>query len=385
MSTPRLSVDEPLLEEVTHRKDHCRQIVVAPVLLVGCCCFFILSWMLCVHRRFGRLLEDETLLGMVKPIAGHQPLQSARILQSTLKPTMSHTASSTQPNESGALSEFVTTTSGVLMPRLIYGTEWWKKDDAEMLVRTAARAGYQGLDTAAPCAKKREIGAALAVLFSSGVARDSMFIQTALTPKYAEALNPHESVTRQAQLSIKNALTNLGLKYVDSLVLHEPYPDHEKTMEVWGAMEDAVNQGFVRQLGIDAACGIEQLNQVFAKAKLKPAFVQQRLGTGPELWGRSDIRSWCVEKGIYFQSFWSPNADLFASIQGLAAKYGVTPEVVFFRFAMGLGVVPIIDPNPDQIKDDIVHMPMQLPLSAWRVPLSAQDAEAIGRALDQAQ
>jgi len=33
------------------------------------------------------------------------------------------------------------------------------------------------------------------------------------------------------------------------------------------------------------------------------------------------------------------------------------------------------------MKEDLIQIPMQLPLSAWRVPLSAEDAEMINKVL----
>ena len=46
------------------------------------------------------------------------------------------------------------------------------------------------------------------------------------------------------------SLANLGVEYVDSLVLHSPYPAHSDTMKAWRAMESAVEVGHARQLGI---------------------------------------------------------------------------------------------------------------------------------------
>merc|ERR1712014_190298 len=87
----------------------------------------------------------------------------------------------------------------------------------------------------------------------------------------------------------------------------------------------------------------------------------------------SETRAWCASAGVHFQSFGLISAMKFPisseMMQRLADKYDVTPQILLFRFAMGLDVVPLIfSVNETQMVEG---------LSASRVPMTLQDAEII--------
>jgi len=287
---------------------------------------------------------------------------------------------------SPTLSDFVTTAAGVRMPRLIYGTAW-KRDRTEELVRQAVAAGFRGVDTAGQPKHYFEAGtgAALASLWASGVDRGSLFVQTKVNRNYAAELLPDARISEQVETAIGKSLTNLGLDYVDSLVLHSPYKEHEQTMEAWRAMEQAVHKGLARQLGISNVKSLKQLRQVHRDAAVKPAVVQQRFYAETDF--ERAMRAWCAEAGVFFQSFWTLTANskkgrpgrdavVSAEMQELAAKYCVTPQVLFFRYVMGLGIVPLTGTcSEEHMRED---------LAARSVPLAPQDAARIDGLLRRA-
>jgi len=291
-----------------------------------------------------------------------------------------------QPShEPGALSELMTTSSGVQMPRLFYNTPQ-KKEFIEAAVLRVVRGGFRGIDIAGqPNEYEPGVGTALKKLFEDGVTRDSLFIQAKVNLNYAPEMKFVESfrqdgegsyvrpldldipLAKQVETSIANSLSNLGLEYLDSLVL--PYTDHESTMEAWHALEDAVQAGLVRQLGISNLKSLDQLRNVTADATLKPAVVFGEAVAQTAF--ERDMRKWCAERGIHLQTFWTLSANLglmlSSSMQDLAQKYGVDPSVLFYRYVMGLGSVPMIK-DLSNMKDD---------LSAWSVPLTSEDAQTI--------
>merc|ERR1712113_1205039 len=85
------------------------------------------------------------------------------------------------------------------------------------------------------------------------------------------------------------------------------------------------------------------------------------------------VRAWCAKNQIYFQSFGMLPANRESikseTIQTLAQKYRVTPEVLFLRFAIGLDMVPMMF--------TLSYEEMMEDLSALQVPLTARDAEII--------
>ena len=290
--------------------------------------------------------------------------------------------SRTIPGTIPALSEHIVTAAGVHMPRMVYGTAW-KKDRTKALVVQAVRAGFRGIDTAGQPKHYQEegVGAALKVLLGSsgGIAREDLFVQTKVNRSRAAELSADDAtIAQQVARSVEVSLANLGLTYVDSLVLHSPFKKHKHTMECYRAMEDAVRGGKARQLGISNCKSLEQLQRIYAEASIKPAVVQQRFYV-KTLFER-DMRAWCATAGVHFQSFWTLTANskpgkanrdavLSPLVAQLAAKHGVSPQVLFYRFVMGQGVCPLNGTSSE------AHMAEDL--AARAVPLTAEDAAKI--------
>lgn len=318
------------------------------------------SWQ-CMHSGRG----TSVMIGSSSP-------RVAQVAQVSGRPRACQASS--LPYESGELSEFVTTNAGVKMPRLIYTTVS-QQESTEDHVQRAVHAGFKGLQTAGQPKQYYEpgVGAALKSLFASGISRESLFIQTSFNPDYAAELNPDESIEDQVKLSIKDSLSNLGLNYVDSLLLDLPYENHKQTMEAWRTMEAAVRAGLVRQLGMSNVETQMQLRVILRDAELKPAVVQvSRFNES-----KREMQAMCAKSGIHIQSFKSLDSDtsLFETMQGFATKYSVTPSALFFRFLMGVGIVPLTATFSDER--------MRKDISAYRVPLTSDDAVKMYELLQQ--
>jgi len=279
-----------------------------------------------------------------------------------------------------ALSEFVTTNAGVQMPRLIYTTSF-KKERTQDAVLAALRSGFKGFDTASGVgAGERALGEALQWLHNEGgISRESLFIQTKIDLKLAAQSNRQGApIAELVESSILNSLRNLQSGYgfggyIDSIVLRSLGQNHLENMEAWDEMENAFRGGVVRQLGISDVGSLSQLKKLYAHATIKPAIVLERTANLEDQSDQHEIRKWCAEMGIYFQqtATLSRNRQVINSptMKGLAAKYGVTPSVLFTRFMTGQDVVLLRRTLHDErMKEDV---------SALRVPLSAEDAKAI--------
>eukprot|EP00746_Dinoflagellata_sp_MGD_P036989 gnl/MRDRNA2_/MRDRNA2_188850_c0_seq1.p1 gnl/MRDRNA2_/MRDRNA2_188850_c0~~gnl/MRDRNA2_/MRDRNA2_188850_c0_seq1.p1 ORF type:complete len:391 (-),score=34.24 gnl/MRDRNA2_/MRDRNA2_188850_c0_seq1:1-1173(-) len=274
------------------------------------------------------------------------------------------------------LSGFVLTNSGLQMPRLIYKLDpGGNASSWQGLVLGGLNAGFKGLDLAGWPKQDSYcpgVGTALATFFASGIARRAIFIQTKIIPHYAAKMHPDVPVRKQVELTIRHSLQNLGLDYVDSLLLAAPYSTHEQTMEAWSAMEDAVRMGWVRQLGL-ASFPMSKLLRVYTDSSLKPAVVyQHRLRTFREM------HAWCTEVGIRIQLTWIENLSASHLMHSLQEKYNVTAQMLFFRFVLGLGAVPLISAQ---------HRSSSLMdyLSAPQIPLAVRDAEAMDGMLEKSR
>jgi|EP01049_Picozoa_sp_SAG25_P007058 diketogulonate reductase-like aldo/keto reductase len=230
-------------------------------------------------------------------------------------------------------STHVTTAAGVQMPRLIYGTAWKETrigpGATAELTRQAICAGFVGIDTACQPKHYHEpgVGDGLRQLFNDGtVSRENLFLQTKFSRNQDPASAPYDMqlpIAERVAQSVQLSLGNLGVEWLDSLVLHSPYTRHVDTMAAWSAMEAEVRAGRVKQLGVSNLRSLQQLTRLYDEATIKPAVVQMRFHdkTGFE----REMRVWCKSHDVYFQSFWtlkSSNKELLkrSEMVQLAAK-----------------------------------------------------------------
>ena len=260
--------------------------------------------------------------------------------------------------------------SGVSMPCLIYGTAWKKEKTADLVTR-AVQYGFRGIDTACQPKHYHEagVGEALHRLSEEGIARQDLYIQTKFTPlngqdpfniPYQKSAPLAEQVAQSFAVSQKN----LGLSYVDGLILHSPLENMDQLMIVWQAMEQIYSQGGTRQIGISNCYNLEILKQLYGSASIKPAIVQNRFyrDTGYD----KEIRQWCQEHKIIYQSFWTLTANpqllLSEAVQQTAQKFQKTPAQIFFRVLVNIGIVPLTGTCSDKhMQEDLEIFNFDLP------------------------
>ena len=259
--------------------------------------------------------------------------------------------------------------SGVRVPRIVYGTAW-KEGRTESLVKQAIGAGFRGIDTACQPKHYNEagVGAGIAAALSEGLERRDLYLQTKFTAPSGQdpkrvPYDPKASLTDQVAQSFAASLLNLQTDYLDGLVLHSPLPNEGQMNEVWQAMEDLVDRGQVRQLGISNFYALNTLSRLYTSARVKPAVVQNRFyaKTGYD----AEIRAFCLEHGMIYQSFWtlSANPEILAhdTIQALAATYRRTAAQILFRYLTQIGVVPLTGTSsPTHMKEDLAIFEFEL-------------------------
>eukprot|EP00277_Geminigera_cryophila_P004942 CAMPEP_0179433654 /NCGR_PEP_ID=MMETSP0799-20121207/18028_1 /TAXON_ID=46947 /ORGANISM="Geminigera cryophila, Strain CCMP2564" /LENGTH=285 /DNA_ID=CAMNT_0021211769 /DNA_START=146 /DNA_END=1003 /DNA_ORIENTATION=- len=250
----------------------------------------------------------------------------------------------------------------IQMPPIMYGTAW-KKERTEELVTQAVTLGFRGIDTA--CQPKHYyepgVGAALAKLEQAGISRSSLFIQTKYTPIRGQDPNnvPYDTaatIPQQVQQSVAVSLKNLNTSYIDSLVLHSPLPTHEENMAAWRVLETFVQQGVIGQLGISNCYDLSVLQAIAKEALVQPSVVQNRFYKDSNY--DKDLRAWCKERGIKYQSFWTltGNPHLLSSppLRAAAKRLSKTPEQVLFAFVAHLGVTPLSGTTSvEHMKEDL--------------------------------
>jgi diketogulonate reductase-like aldo/keto reductase len=247
------------------------------------------------------------------------------------------------------MKNYITTTAGVRMPKILYGTAW-KKSDTERLVTTALCEGFSGIDTACQPKHYNEagVGAAVSAFLSRGVPRSDLYLQTKFTSVSGQdpktiPYDPRAALPEQVLQSFGVSLRNLQTEYLDGLILHSPLPTDDQTLEVWRALESLVNTGGVRQLGISNCYDLRELESLYDSATIKPAVLQNRFYADTRY--DREIRSFCRRRQIVYQSFWtlSANPQILAhpSVGRLVTKYKATPAQILFRYLTLIDVVPL--------------------------------------------
>jgi len=216
------------------------------------------------------------------------------------------------------------------MPLISLGT--WKSPKGQVgaAVKTAIEAGYTGIDCANDYANEAEIGQALKELFDAGtVKREDLFIQA----KLWNSNHRKEHVREDLQATLRD----LQLTYLDSYVIHWPQaspstgkaaaliehgsfaaPAAQGSMfplddqgrycndleshfvETWHVMEDLVDEGLVKSIGL-SNFNISQIREVMAAAKKhQPCVLQNECHPYLQL---KDLVDFCKINQIQVQAY----------------------------------------------------------------------------------
>ena len=234
--------------------------------------------------------------------------------------------------------------------KIIYGTAW-KKERSKELVKMAINEGFRVIDTACQPKHYNEklVGEAVQETIEAGVLkRSDLFIQTKFTSVRGQ--DPHDMpynmnspLEEQVKTSFQTSLEHFATSFIDSLVLHSPMPSIEETIKVWRVFEQLKNEEQVRFLGISNCYDVNNLKALYEAATVKPTFVQNRF------YGKSgfdkEIRKYCKEKQIYYQSFWTLTANpgflKHPNIIQTSHRYDKTPEQILYKFVQSLGIIPL--------------------------------------------
>lgn len=268
--------------------------------------------------------------------------------------------------------------SGCQLP-FLYGTAWKQEATTDLVVK-AIRQGFKGIDTACQPKHYREdlVGAALFRLATEhNIPRETLWIQTKFTTLNGQdasnvPYDPNAPLARQVEQSIARSLQNLRTTYIDSLVLHSPLDSLNATLQVWKVFEDAVDKGIVKQLGISNCYDPRMFMDLYDRSRIKPQVLQNRFYA--ESGFDAELRAFCLDKGITYQTFWTLSANDVAmksrAVQGAATRLRATPAQVLFRWLIQEGHQPLTGTK------SLEHMRQDLDVVNFE--LSLQEMDQIG-------
>jgi len=235
----------------------------------------------------------------------------------------------------------------VRVPTFVYGTAW-KEDETARLVRMALDAGFRGIDTANQRRHYHEAAVGEA-LRTAGLRREDLFLQTKFTylggQDHRLPYDPRAPLATQVEQSFASSLEHLGVDHLDSYVLHGPSVARglgADDWETWEAMERLHAAGKTRLLGVSNVSP-GQLAELYARASIKPAIVQNRCFAAMG-WDRA-VRRFCSERGIIYQGFslLTANREVLMArrVHEIAARARRTVPQVIFRFALQVGMTAL--------------------------------------------
>jgi diketogulonate reductase-like aldo/keto reductase len=247
-------------------------------------------------------------------------------------------------------NETYTLSNGVRIPKLGLGT--WMIDDTSVseAVRQAVSIGYRHIDTAQ--AYQNEVGVGKGIQ-RSGVPRGDIFV----TSKVAAEAKSYEAAAK----SITTSLENMGLDYIDMMLIHSPQPWAEwrgekrydaENRHVWRALEDAYTAGNLKAIGVSNFL-VDDLENVLAGCEIKPMVNQilTHVGNTP-----MELIRFCQDSGIVVEAY-SPIAHgealRNAQIAAMADTYRVSVAQLCINYVLALGAVALPKTaNPTHMQDN---------------------------------
>lgn len=246
--------------------------------------------------------------------------------------------------------------TGDRMPAV--GLGLWKIDKAQTadLVHQAIATGYRHIDAACDYGNEVEAGIGIrAALQASACRREELFVTSKLWNTY--------HARQHVRPALERSLADLGLEYLDLYLVHFPialryvpfetryppewYYDPAATnprmepmriplSETWGAMEELVSAGLVRNIGV-CNYNVALLRDLLSYATIRPNVLQ--IERHPYL-SQEKLLRFCRQEKIAVTGFSPLGALSYLSLGMAKPEESVTLEPVVLSIARRVGKTP---------------------------------------------
>ena len=223
--------------------------------------------------------------------------------------------------------------NGMEIPSIGYGTyQIRKKSEIENSIKIAYDNGYRLFDTAVMYGNENLLGNAF---IKHKIPREEIFITTKILPS--------DMTYEKSKKSIEESLKKLKLKYIDMVLIHWPeVKKKEDRINVWKAMEESVNEGKVKCIGVSNFLE-GHLNHILSNCKIKP--VVNQIECNPLYYDKQTI-DFCKSQNILIEAY-CPLAEFDSKliknkiIVDLSNKYNKTVPQIILKWIMQKGIIPL--------------------------------------------
>lgn len=290
------------------------------------------------------------------------------------------------------MTQHLTLKTGRQLPAVGLGLWKVEREAAANVVVEAARLGYRHFDSASDYGNESETGAGLRQVVTSGLcSRDELHVTSKLwnTCHRAEHVRP----------ALERSLRDLRLDDLDLYLIHFPIalefvpfeerypagwfhdpsapqpvmkPDRVPISETWGAMEELVDAGLVKEIGV-CNFGVSLLRDLLSRARIPPAVLQ--IEAHPYLTQHKLVR-FCHEEGIAVTAFSPLGAQSYfalnmaqteesvlndETVTQIAARHDRTPAQTVLRWGVqrGTAVVPKSS-RPERLRENLALFDFEL-------------------------
>jgi len=231
-----------------------------------------------------------------------------------------------------------TLNSGFKIPIIGFGT--WSLDNtmAEKAVFQAIQIGYRLIDTARYYNNEKGTGLGIRKAIEAElVKREELFITSKLMPTNSSST---------VNYNIDDSLSNLGLEYIDLMLVHQSGYGDKKTYQT---LEQAVKSGKIRSIGISNYYYSSEFERMIKDEEIIPAIVQNE---NHIYYQNNKFQDYLKAYGTIVES-WYPfggrghlkenlNNTL---IQKIALNHEKTPAQIILRWHIQAGYIPIPGSN----------------------------------------
>lgn len=149
----------------------------------------------------------------------------------------------------------------------------------------------------------------------------------------------------------EQSLNDLGMDYVDVLLLHWPVTDH--WIKSWKVLEELYKKGKCKAIGV-CNCNIHHLEELKKIADIMPMINEFECHP---LFTQNELRAYCKENNIQVMAYTS-TARMDERLKKtvlvpIAKKYNKTTAQIILRWHIQIGNIPIVNSTkPNHIKDN---------------------------------